>query len=56
MAEVWIPSLLRDLTGGREKVAVAGTTVRQLIDGLEHQQFPPLDKETNPVRRVSPPR
>ncbi len=32
---VWIPSLLRDLTGGRETVRVAGRTVRQVIDALE---------------------
>lgn len=39
MATVWIPPLLRDLTGGQEIVSVAGSTVRQLLDGLE-QQFP----------------
>ena len=36
---VWIPSLLRDLTGGREKVEVAGATVRQVIAALD-QLFP----------------
>jgi molybdopterin synthase sulfur carrier subunit len=35
MAVVWIPSLLRDLTGGRESVTVGGTTVRQVIEALE---------------------
>ncbi len=35
MPTVWIPSLLRDLTGGRETVAVAGASVRQLIDALD---------------------
>ena len=35
MAEVWIPSLLRDLTGGNEKVQIAGETVQQIVDGLE---------------------
>jgi molybdopterin synthase sulfur carrier subunit len=35
MATVWIPSLLRDLTGGRETVTVAGATVRQLIAQLD---------------------
>jgi sulfur-carrier protein len=35
MPVVWIPSLLRDLTGGRETVTVAGANVRQLIDALE---------------------
>lgn len=35
MAVVWIPSLLRDLTGGEEKVTVPGETVRQAIENLE---------------------
>jgi molybdopterin synthase sulfur carrier subunit len=32
---VWIPSLLRGLTGGRETVRVEGTTVRQVIAALD---------------------
>jgi molybdopterin synthase sulfur carrier subunit len=39
MAEVWIPALLRDLTGGVEKVTVEGETVRQVIDRLD-QLYP----------------
>jgi molybdopterin synthase sulfur carrier subunit len=39
MAIVWIPSLLRDLTGGQETVTVAGSTVRQIIDALD-QTYP----------------
>lgn len=35
MAQVWIPPLLRDLTGGQECATVAGTNVRELIDNLE---------------------
>jgi molybdopterin synthase sulfur carrier subunit len=35
MAIVWIPPLLRDLTGGQETVVVPGANVRQLIEGLE---------------------
>lgn len=35
MATVWIPSLLRDLTGGRDTVTAEGATVRQVIDALE---------------------
>ena len=35
MAVVWIPPLLRDLTGGSETVTVAGSTVRQVVDGLD---------------------
>jgi molybdopterin converting factor small subunit len=39
MAVVWIPSLLRGLTGGQEKLTVPGRTVRQVVEALE-QQFP----------------
>ncbi|HXH13344.1 MAG TPA: MoaD/ThiS family protein [Alphaproteobacteria bacterium] len=35
MAVVWIPALLQGLTGGEEKVVVAGKTVGELIDQLE---------------------
>jgi molybdopterin converting factor small subunit len=39
MPVVWIPSLLRGLTGGEEKLTVPGATVGQVIDELE-RQFP----------------
>jgi molybdopterin converting factor small subunit len=35
MPVVWIPSLLRDLTGGQQTVTVSGTTVRQVIESLD---------------------
>ncbi len=35
MPVVWIPSLLRELAGGQEKVTVPGATVAQVIDSLE---------------------
>ena len=35
MAKVWIPSLMRDLTGGQTVVTVRGSSVRQVIDNLE---------------------
>ena len=35
MATVWIPSLLRDLTGGKAQVDAPGRTVGQVIDALE---------------------
>lgn len=35
MPTVWIPSLLREATGGRETVTVAGSTVGQVIDSLD---------------------
>ncbi len=39
MALVWIPPLLRDLTGAQETATAPGATVGQVIDALE-QQFP----------------
>ncbi len=41
MARVIIPSLLRELTGGRHEVEVEGATVREVIDNLE-ARFPGL--------------
>jgi len=38
MARVWIPSLLRDLTGGLETITVPGASVRQVIDELDRLQ------------------
>lgn len=35
MATVWIPSLMRGLTGGLTEVQASGQTVRELIDDLE---------------------
>ncbi|RMF84019.1 MAG: molybdopterin synthase sulfur carrier subunit [Nitrospinota bacterium] len=35
MAVVWIPALLRSLTRGTEKVTVAGTTLREVLDNLD---------------------
>lgn len=35
MASVWIPSLLRDLTGGVQEITVAASTVNELVDLLE---------------------
>jgi molybdopterin synthase sulfur carrier subunit len=37
MAQVWIPALLRDLTGGQEKVTVNGATIEAVIDALEER-------------------
>ncbi|MSR57758.1 MAG: molybdopterin synthase sulfur carrier subunit [Planctomycetaceae bacterium] len=34
MATVFIPPLLRELTGGVDRVAVSGTTVRQVVAAL----------------------
>ena len=35
MATVFIPSLMRKLTGDRETVVVPGSTVREIINNLE---------------------
>ena len=35
MPEVWIPPKLQELTGGKQKIQVAGSTVRQVINNLE---------------------
>lgn len=37
MAVVFIPSLLRDLTGGVESLSLPGSTVREVIDQLEQR-------------------
>ena len=39
MALVWIPSLLRGLTGGQDRLTVPGATVGQIIDELD-RRFP----------------
>jgi len=36
---VWIPALMRDLTGGEEVISVAGGTIRQVIESLD-ERFP----------------
>ena len=35
MATVWIPPLMRELTGGLERVTVPGEKVRDLVDALD---------------------
>src|SRR4051812_28099267 len=39
MATVFIPALMRDLTGGQDTVVVTGATVRELVRNLE-ARFP----------------
>jgi molybdopterin converting factor small subunit len=43
MPVVWIPPQLRELTGGQQKVTVAGATVGQVIDALE-RRYPGLSE------------
>ncbi len=35
MPVVWIPSLVRDVTGGRERVEAEGQTLRDVLDKVE---------------------
>jgi len=35
MATVWIPSLMRDLVAGRERVDAPGRTVGEVVDALD---------------------
>ena len=44
MPEVWIPPGMQRLTGGQQKVQVAGQTVRQVVDNLE-RAFPGMKME-----------
>jgi molybdopterin synthase sulfur carrier subunit len=39
MPVVYIPTLMRDLTGGAEKVEVEGATLRQVVNSLD-ARFP----------------
>ena len=44
MPDVWLPPRLQGLTGGQQKVRVAGRTVRQVVENLE-QAFPGMQAE-----------
>ena len=53
MAEVWVPALLRDLTGGQERVSAAGETVREVIDALE-ERYPGMRERLCEDGRLRP--
>jgi molybdopterin synthase sulfur carrier subunit len=53
MPVVWIPALLRDLTGGQERVTVPGETVRQVIEHLE-VRFPGIQDRLLEGDRLRP--
>ena len=53
MAIVWIPALLRDLTGGEAQVAAPGETVRQVIANLE-QTYPGIEDRLCEEGRLRP--
>jgi len=53
MATVWIPSLMRGLTGGQESVEAAGETVGQVIAALE-RAYPGLQGRLCDGQRLNP--
>lgn len=53
MAQVWIPALLRDLTGGAEQVTARGETVGELVEDLE-RLYPGLRARLTEEGRLRP--
>ena len=53
MATVFIPSLMRKLTDGRDTVEVAGSTLRQVIDNLD-TEYPGIKELIVENGRVRP--
>jgi len=53
MAVVRIPSLLRDLTGGKDTVEVPGSTLRQVINNLD-KQYPGIKARLLDGDRLNP--
>jgi MoaD family protein len=50
---VWIPALMRDLTGGASQVSASGETVRALIADLD-ARFPGIEARLMEEGRVRP--
>ena len=53
MPVVWIPALMRDLTAGLTQVDVPGTTVREVIAGLE-SRYPGVQERLFENGRLRP--
>ncbi len=53
MARVWIPALLRGMTGGQSEIEVAGETVGALIDQLE-ARYPGIRERLVEAGRLRP--
>ena len=53
MPIVWIPALMRDLTGGLTQVDVPGSTVREVIENLE-SRFPGVSARLVDEGRLRP--
>jgi molybdopterin converting factor small subunit len=53
MPRVFIPSPLRDLTGGKAELDVGGSTVREVVENLE-RQFPGINDRLTSGGELSP--
>ena len=53
MALVFIPSLMQPLTGGKDRVEVSGSTVRQVVESLE-AEYPGIRDRLVEDRRIKP--
>ena len=53
MATVFIPPLIRDLTGGQAQVSIPGESVREVIDELE-TRFPGISARLCEDGRIRP--
>jgi molybdopterin synthase sulfur carrier subunit len=53
MAVVWIPSLMRDLTGGQGQVSAPGKTVREVINTL-NEAYPGIKARLCDGDRLDP--
>ena len=53
MAKIWIPPLMRPLTGGQQIVEAEGETVRELVAALE-QRYPGVAQRIIDDGRIRP--
>lgn len=53
MAVVWIPSLMRELTGGQVQVRAPGKTVEQVLAALD-EAYPGVKERVCEGERLSP--
>ncbi len=53
MPVVWVPSLMRALTGGKEQVHVEGKTIREVVEHLE-MNFPGFKARVCEDDRIRP--
>ena len=53
MPLVWIPTLMRELTGGEARVAVSGTSLREVLERLE-TAYPGIRERLCEGEEISP--